>query len=222
MHSNTGSAMRAIVVALALGCANATSSAATKYHQIAVDHAGHAVAEFTTIRGVDQDPDSERVLYEDDSGRLVVIRDGMPTPTIWAISYACLATSETLELDIVFDESITIKLGSRSVRIEAADVDREATALPRGISAQVASMVKDLSGTCRDTLHRLAEIGTFYSFELAADAGEIGGLLFPDIPHRHPSGDDLIAPRRNVVSPFDPNQTPPDAFEQQFGNAYFQ
>lgn len=227
MHGYTRSALRAIVVVASVMCfAHTASVAAMKYHQVAVDHAGIAVAEFTTMEDVesadDPYPFAERVLYKDDVGRLIVIRRSMPTSTTDATKYTCLATSETLEVDTVLDESLTMTFGGQSVLIRAADLDRSATELPKRIAAQVAAAVQGLSAACRDALHRLVEIGTFYSVEFNADAGELGGLLFPDVPHVNPRGDDLIAPRRNIVNPFDPNQTPPDPFEQQFGNAYYQ
>ena len=207
-------------------CARAASATMIKYHQVQMDSSHHPVAEFTSIKSSNQAsnpyPYTERVLYKDESGRLLVIRRSYPTPTSSATTYTCPATGETLELDVTLQYSVTVKFAGHSLIIRGADVDRGATALPPAIAAQVTTVLQGLSAACRNTLHRMVEIGASYSIEFSVDAGELGGTMFPDIPSTSPNDESLLAPYQDMMKPFDPNQTPPNAFEQQFGSAYYQ
>ena len=207
-------------------CGRTASATMIKYHQVQLDSSRHQVAEFTTIRSsnpvASRYPYMARVLYKDDSGHLLVIRRNYATSTNYATTYTCPGTSETLELDIVLNDSVTVKFAGHSLFIRGADVDRNATGLPATIAAQVTTALQGLSATCRTTLRRLVEIGSSYSIEFDADAGELGGTIFPDISPSSPNDESLLAPFQDMVNPFDPNQTPPNAFEQQFGSAYYQ
>ena len=70
-------------------------------------------------------------------------------------------------------------------------------------------------------MRELARLGTTYSTMLHIPAAKVALLLHHDIQPTVPTLDTTSDPV-DVVRPFDPATTAPNAFEAQFGNAYFE
>ena len=194
-----------------------------KFHQFVSDGPGGSiVAEFTVIRtrGAEPpDPLEERLLYEDDAGRLLVIRWSAPSDESSSTSFECVGSRERIAFDTVTMKSLTIEIAGASMEVQLENVDTRRPGPPRAMIDRAAVLFQRVTPECRAALRRLVEIGGRYSARIGVEAAILGPVLFPDIETRMGSVD-RTSRERDIVFPFDPATTPPDDFERQFGSAY--
>ena len=179
-------------------------------------------ARFTTIeqrlQHADDRPFLTRFLYQDDAGRLLVIRYDFPKTPPNVISIQCLPSGEKLAFEKV-PESTTLRFGGRVFVLRMSDIDPSARGLSPTLLQRAAAVVHGMSPACRAALRRITEIGTEHSVVFHVPAALMAGLVFPDIAGTVPEID-TTSPESDRVWPFDPATTPPNAFEAQFGSAY--
>lgn len=214
-----------LVLALAAPVAAAPGAAQVKYHQVVTDpDTGAVVAEFTTIRDVMPSaveyPNGTRILYRDEEGGLLVIRDGAPREDEYVDSFECVASRETLTLEILPSRSMSIRVGGASVLIDLASIDPKASGAPRALIDQAAPVFRGISPGCRATLLRLSQRSAAYSTLLFGTVEILAALMFP-ATSAHVPRVDTTSGRLGVVEAFDPAQTPPGPFERPFGEAYY-
>ncbi len=198
-----------------------------KFHMTVVDAAqgNTIVAEFTTIQtalSAPTDPFTSRVLYKDDSARLLVIRKDHPGDGSRAVSVECLATSEVVSYhtDAVAD-TITFGFGNSSMVISSSELAPSGEGLSAAKLQEAVLLYQSLTPACRQTLVRLAEIGTVYSLELWDVAFPLTATVVTQVTGTLPATE-TTSGQLSLVRPFDPQQTPPNSFESQFGAAYYQ
>lgn len=198
-----------------------------KHHGKVLDAPGGAtVAEFTaigTLMATEGDPITERRLYRDDAGRLLVLRRHYPgaTGTASFDSIECLGTGELIRVERERRQKLTLRIGDESVEVQAAEVAPTATRLPRAILERAAALRNGLSPSCREALDCLVEIGATRSLEVYTTSQAIMPFFYPDLELRAPRTDTTVGPM-DPVGPFDPTTTPPNEFELPFGRAYFE
>lgn len=195
-----------------------------KFHQFVSDGPGGSiVAEFTMIRTRRADPPDpleERVLYEDDAGRLLVIRWSAPSDESSSTSFECVGSRERITFDVATMKSLSIGIAGASMEVRFEDIDTNLPGPPRTVIDRAAVLFQKVTPECRAALRRYVEIGGGYSFLVGVEASILGPVLFPDIEMRK-GNVDRTSRERDIVFPFDPATTPPDDFEQQFGSAYY-
>src|SRR5262252_9191630 len=107
--------------------AAAVESLPAKIHYVIVSPDGATVAEYTAIQSTiaegEEYPFVKRVLYKDDAGRLLVIRQNEESPERSTARFTCLATGETIELGREPQSVMTIRFGTHVVRIDGSTLD---------------------------------------------------------------------------------------------------
>ena len=218
------------IVAFAVVCVYSAPAGALdrtwlKYHQsIVMDQV--LFAEYTTIQTNDQgSPASQRFLYKDDHAVPLVIRYDTPfttgggslTATSTQMSVTKADTAEQLTIAVSGDGStlVTITIGTGSM----AFTDQDPVPVPVRQSA-MQLLQANASQSFQDALRRFAVVATSYTTAHGSLGFALRGLFFPDINVATPQ--DYTTDATDVVRDFDPNTNPPGAFEQPFGQAYYQ
>lgn len=188
---------------------------AKRHYRLTDAATSERVAEISIIMNTEK-PFRFRTLIEDAEGNLFVFRDSAyPDSQLVEESIEVVGTGEILQMTIDDDE-ITVSHGSTSFSFsdgeqEAASVQQQARQLFTAMSPRLQSIV-----------YEFVKLGTFYYVaELEIDGLKYKDLFFLD-------DESLSGERRaaeiedDLVTNFDPGTTPPNAFEQKFGPAYFQ
>lgn len=188
--------------------------------QVLVD--GEVLAKYTTIQTKKTIvPYRVRVLYEDENGVLLVLRNEFVTDATGAVQSSAMSarivgTGETLHISMPNTAEITLTIGGGSMTFADADV------FPDGVRQSALQLLaSNTSQAFRDALHRLAEVGSFYTVDHSSLAFALRGLFFPDISVTGPPQDRATTPTQTVKD-FDPLTQQPRAFEATFGDAYYQ
>jgi hypothetical protein len=173
------------------------------------------LAEFTDIMTLDQiQPYLSRFLYGDSTGNLLVIRfSANTTDSTSRTEYTFLGTGEKIAFDIAPPNVTLTRTNGPSITFVDADP------IPPEVQSQAASVMEGASQSFKDALRGFAEVTSRYGARLLVAGILLTGVLYPDIDTPSTgSGEELTG---KVVG-FDPDTTPPNAFEQQFGQAYYQ
>lgn len=222
---------RTVILAVVIWCVVEPSVAQSarqwrKWHRhVAGD--GQSGAEWTYIGTSDQgDPYLARRLYKDSSGSRLVQRtsnDRVTYDTTHSIQHLDTGEILTFEQDATL-KTLTVAFGSQQVVMQLDDLiaygGPNGSVIPPTIKTAGIALIAGASQQFQAALKQLASIGCYESTELYLTAVLYAHLFYDDVdckkvPSEKASGPVLI---RN----FDPYVTPPDAFEQQFGAAYYQ
>jgi hypothetical protein len=192
-----------------------------RHHTTTMDEVVYS--EFTYIGTADDaSPYIHRILYKDDLSVLLVIRQA--TQFVGAdedfisheVTITDVSTGETMTLTHNIDDAMHLQVGGGSFDFTHS--------IPYSLEARAgAKSLVDVNATqsFRDALQRLAKVGAYYCYSLQGLGELLRDLLFDDVlGAKKPAN--YCAESTDRVKPFDPNTTPPNAFDQQFGSAYYQ
>lgn len=218
-----------LVLSTVIPAAQAQTRTWAKFHAT-VDLAGEArVAEFTHIFTRDgQSPGYSRTLYAEGAGTyttLLVIRDTFLrapdpndlVPPSLTTTIKLLSTGETLSWTVTRDVEIVVNVNGTAVVLDWDDqVDG---APPATFVSSASALLAARSQQFQNAIHRLAEIGTHYSYGLDPQGAMLALFFYPEYRDSEPAAYD--SPPSEIVSGFDPAVHPPSAFDRLFGAEYF-
>jgi hypothetical protein len=210
-----------VVILLAIPCMAAEQSWAKVTAEIKVDGDIHGT--WSKIFTSDSGPHRSRLLYQDMDEDLLVIRHSVEDQRT-SVEY--LATGEELFFDFVDDpyRILTITYGTNAVDINFGEVEGEfgidGTEFPQSLITAGQALIANASTAFQDALFRLAKVGCYDTFEIYDVVVPYAHIFYNDVdcksvPSNHPG-------IKDIVHDFDPRVNPPDAFEEQFGQAYYQ
>jgi hypothetical protein len=183
-------------------------------YSVSVDE--EEIARYTTIATVDQlQPRLLRILYRDDQQRLLVLRLVVDVP-----SHATQAeiifpsTGESIILETPDDQTVVFRVSGGS-SMTFSDENRATPA----VRTQAGSIFSGASVGFKDALRNLTRVGTAHGGDLLGEALTLADVLYPEFAEVVPVFDTV---RTGQVRDFDPQTTPPGAFEVLFGSHYFE
>jgi hypothetical protein len=220
---NTNS--RALIVVLGLFVIGQTSASARVWakHHHAFSFDGETLNQWTTISTVDDEwPFTMRMLYQDAAGNRLLVRLSGPEEGTSLTTITDVATGETVSFSAV-PGTLTVGVGSQQIVIPWDDSFHTTHGFqyPESVRSQAATLYATLSSTFRGALLRFTQAGCLDSLDLYTSAFHCA-YLFYDGTVNCSSPPRSSPPSTNYLSPFDPSVTAPDAYEQAFGQAYFQ
>lgn len=195
-----------------------TASPLIKGHK-KVKIGSEVIATYTYIISKGNSPQVAKWLYEDEEGRLLVVRSESSgtSGTSGTITISSVgANPETLTITLVANDSITFALGTQQFVVEYANSDFPPAAVTAG-----QAMVASASASFRDALSGLTKLGVEHSLDFHFVSALLGEVMFPSLGSELPS-QDLSGEPESLYNDFDPTLHAPTTFEQQFGQAYFE
>lgn len=210
---------RWLVLVLVL-CASSMGAHArewVKYHETILDESDSRVSEYTHIATSDSvRPFISRTLFRGPSGENVVIRNHVETDGSGVVSVELQSSGEVLEFSIASDETVTVALGGESFSYHGDD---EGTA---AVIQQGQDLLSNGSPDFQDAVLEVAVQGGKYVGILANVGQLLAGSMFDNVVVVGGTSGSSTG-FTGVIEQFDPNQHPPTgAFDQSFGQAYFQ
>lgn len=195
----------------------------TKDHTVIQNPGQGIVTEYTSISNDPALPFTYRRLLKvgDD---LVVIRATQSDESgSYVMTIASVASGETLtiESDFEVEQRLSFGVGTLVVGFDefstyfAANQD-----YPPAMRSAAATLIGNVSTEFRDALHALAKIGCYHSIDFSPLTMMLN-VFFDDLDFTDPSIEKPSSTSQKVKN-FDPLVTPPAAFEEPFGQAYFE
>lgn len=216
-----------IVLLIATTLAIAQSPRDWSKHHVVVEFDSQVVAEWTYIGTSDEQmPYETRLLYEHTSGDLLVVRTLLDTPNeIQSSTYEYLPTGEVLSF-VNDSGTLTVTLGPEQLVMTYDELvaysGEQGTEFPPDVETDASALIASASEGFRTALQRLSYVGCEQTPELYSVAIMPGHMFFDTVDCVTPTRVDYAQRPFAIVEDFDPFLQQPDAFEQQFGQAYYE
>lgn len=208
--------------------AQGTREWAKRHGDLVVDGETHAVWRY--IHTSDSvSPFIVRRLHEDDAAHRLVIRTDfdMNTGDV-VITIEFQGAGEVLTFDMAADDIdpvTTISFGGGQASLSYLDwiteMGPDPKIFPPAFKTAGQALIATASTDFQDALRRLALVGCTESLQMYSVAQMYAEVFYNDIKCDDPPREKATVASQ-LIPQFDPIALPPDAFEQQFGSAYFE
>ncbi|MCP3982134.1 MAG: hypothetical protein GY716_22740 [bacterium] len=174
------------------------------------------IAEYSLIHITRSTGTEFRTLFEDNAGRLLVIRENLVADSTHNVSKVAttvqlLSTMETFRVESD-NGQVTAEIGGGSVSFKDADT------FPRSAKRDAAEMLASASDEFQAALRELADVASNYAPRLGGIGFTLRELFFNDLT----KADQELAVSQSFVKDFSPSIHEPDDFEKKFKTAYYE
>jgi len=211
-----------LAVALLFAGTSAQARGWAKRHQTHVLD-GEVLNQWTTISTIDDEwPFFSRMLYQDASGDRLVLRLYGPAEGTSVETIIDVATGESVIFSAV-PGTMTVTVGTHQmvVTYDEAFHTTHGFQYSAAIRAEAATLYATLPASFKAALLRLTQAGCLDSIDLYPAAVNPAYFFYDGVVNC--SAPPRTAPEStDYISPFDPLTTGPNAYEQSFGQAYFE
>jgi hypothetical protein len=173
-----------------------------------------------------QFPFHSRRLYKDATGRKLVLRAEFTGNGSSNVSITSLDTQETLSFEKVHGSTLTLVFGSQEVELLREDfvaaVGESGTDFPVAMKTSTRALIAGASAAFETDLYKLAQVGCFASRDLTPFTVLYAQLFYDDVACHTLASRASESIVGEATKNFDPAVHPPNAFEQEFGSAYYE